>query len=217
MCVCVCVCVANAHTTKWRIPVSLHVCAGGKEHCIDECQFYFLGYSNLSAPQLTSGRLVAPPLGHIPPPPPTKPPPYSPFSSISISQSLEYSQNFMILGQYAQLYQKSAITPTDQSTNSSGSISPNKTVGEVTETQSKTSKATFSQSNNNNKLSSSLTFDNRSDGGNSSEEPATTSCEVKYKSDEGLKMKFSGGFAAKKRSNPSTIAVQLKPQVLLYI
>ena len=41
----------------------------------------------------------------------------------------------------------------------------------------------------------------------------TSSSDVKYKSDEGLKMKFLGGFTAKKRTNPPSIAVQLKPQV----
>lgn len=39
---------------------------------------------------------------------------------------------------------------------------------------------------------------------------AMPTSEEKYKSDEGLKMKFSGGFLNKKRPNPS-IAVQLKP------
>ncbi len=41
-----------------------------------------------------------------------------------------------------------------------------------------------------------------------------TEGEGKYRSDEALKMKFSGGFTAKKRPNPA-IAVQLKPQVWL--
>ncbi len=104
------------------------------------------GYSTLLAPQLTPARLVAPPLGHIPPPPPTIPPPFLPFSSTSVLQSLEYSQRFITFGQYAQLYQQSTNADSQSTTVSTENVTDNKTMAEVTGTLSNTTKGIYSNS-----------------------------------------------------------------------
>ena len=183
--------------------------------------FFFLppGYGSVSM-HSSSAVKAAPPLGHVPPPPPSKPPPYSSFPSSS--QASCYSPQYCTsYEQYTSLYQQSLATPTTQSSSSHQPSSSdtkksppvNKTVGEVS-----SSASSYSSDSRCGDSRVSLADSNPPTAtvGNTEAEqevpPPGDLTVAKYKSDEGLKMKFSGGFTSKKRPN-SSIAVQLKPQV----
>ena len=145
---------------------------------------------------------MAPPLGHIPPPPPTKPPPYSYFSP----QPSNHAHPVAAYGQYApELYdnrQSIATLPHEVDSTVTESSSIIQTVGQVSE-----SDVTVD-------LSELKEHKQTPIHDNIIEPEEDIEGEGKYRSDEALKMKFSGGFTAKKRPNPA-IAVQLKPQVCL--
>lgn len=155
------------------------------------------GYPNFPAPQ--SSFAVAPPLGHVPPPPPSRPPPYPHMFTIPqpIDPTAGYSQYYNI--SYDQQTTEQTSDEKDKQN------SPAKTVGEIS---TRTNAQTPSMDDNR----ETMTTDKRAVKDTDPVEVTTPPTEDKYKSDEGLKMKFSGGFLNKKRPNPS-IAVQLKPQV----
>ena len=163
------------------------------------------GYVNVSASQSSSAR-TAPPLGHTPPPPPSKPPPYSVFSS-SHYPHYPYGQ---YSGQYQQPVSTSISTDVQQTVEGNSEeilpqvVSPNKTVGETSEPTA---------SIDDRLIGLSALKESMQDSALTSEDREEAEAEGRYKSNEGLKMKFSEGFSAKKRPSPA-IAVQLKQQVL---